>query len=145
MCAYGRRRGGGMKAINIQRLGEREEGGQRGTEDGILLLCVLHPVFLYHSTTCLFILFIYLSFFMFSQSPSHLVWTPHPFHTTPPPPYQTPLQQLSNALFWPLRCYLLLLLMLGVPPTDNTHTQTYTHTHTDSVFLFAFLKSSSCS
>lgn len=34
--------GGDRKVINIQWPGEREEGGQRGTEDGILSLCASH-------------------------------------------------------------------------------------------------------
>lgn len=34
--------GRGQKVIKIQWLGEREEGGQRGTEDGILSLYAPH-------------------------------------------------------------------------------------------------------
>lgn len=146
MCVrMGGGEGGGMKAINIQRLGEREEGGQRGTEDGILLLCVLHPVFLYHSTTCLFILFIYLSFFMFSQSPSHLVWTPHPFHTTPPPhPHPTKPHCSSSPMlfFGPFAVTCCCSLCQGCPlQITRTHKHIHTHTQTDrQCFSFCFLK-----
>lgn len=88
--------------------------------------------------------FLFISLFLCSLNHPH-IWFGPPTPSTPLHPHtptvQTPLQQLSNALFWPLRCYLLLLLMLGVPPTDNTHTQTYTHTQTDrQCFSFCFLK-----
>lgn len=112
MCARMGGGEGGMKAINIQRLGEREEGGQRGTEDGILLLCVLHPVFLYHSTTCLFILFIYLSFLCSLNHPH--IWFGPP---TPSTPLHAHTPTLTNPTAAALQCsFLAPSLLLVVAP-----------------------------
>lgn len=77
-------------AISIQRPGEREEGGQRGTEDDILSRSDprrLSPS--QHDSSvrslCLSLLF----FLIFSQSPQHLVRTPPTLVYLPLPSYQT--------------------------------------------------------
>lgn len=67
--------GGGRKAINIQWTGERRKEG-KGELRMVFCLCVLCPLCLYRSTSCLFILFICLSFSFSPQSPKHLVGTP---------------------------------------------------------------------
>lgn len=95
------------------RVRERKEG--KGELRMAFSHSVLLTAFLYRSTTCLFILFIYLSSFHFLSIALTCGSDPHPSSKSP----LTALQQLFNALFWPLCGTLLLLSMLR-----GAHTQT---------------------
>lgn len=75
---------------------ERKEG--KGELKMAFSPSMLLPVFLYHSTTGLFILFIYLSSFYFLSIAYTSSLEAPPFFPQFPP---TTLQQLSNALFGP--------------------------------------------
>lgn len=107
------------------RVRERKEG--KGELRMPFSLSGLLPVFLYRSTTCLSILFIYLSlFFSFSLNRPH-IW----FGPTPPCPPKSPLttlQQLSNALFGVFAVPCCYSPCEGCPPyRQHAHRQMHSH------------------
>lgn len=80
------------KVIKIQWLGEREEGGQRGTEDGILSLYVPRRLSLsqHDSSVSSFSVFIYLPSVHFSSIVRTFGPDPGALRAAPPPPLPTP-------------------------------------------------------
>ena len=138
MCGGG---GGGEaeKPLTFSgRVRERKEG--KGELRMAFSHSVLLPVFLYRSTTRLFILFISLPSFHFlslaltsgldtPSAPTPTTTTTHPLLCPLKSPLTT-LLQLSNALFGPFAVPCCCSPCEGCPPTGKTYTRTHTHTHT---------------
>lgn len=127
--------GWGWKVIKIQWLGERDEGGQRGTEDGILSHYAPHCLSLSHHN-CSVQLFIYL--LSFHHSSFVLTYTPPDQQrqgalTTPAPylcccPTTNTCKQIPCTTWLSATCFASLSLMLCIGEKPENRTSKHSHT-----------------
>lgn len=121
------------------RVRERKEG--KGELRMAFSHSVLLPVFLYRSTTCLFILFIYLSSFHFLSITLTSGLHP-PQNTHPPPPSKSPLATALQCCFLALLLFLVVALYVrgALLQTRHTHTHKCAHTHTHTCLIICFAR-----